>query len=76
MIDNKIEKLEIECPKTALLLRNSVNSLQNAEYTNDEIKELIFSEDDALDSGEIEEDSLMWQEVRDLQHDIVSMFSE
>lgn len=64
----------VELQETHLQLMNAFNLLSAAEFSESEINNVVFSEYDALDAAEVDEDCAMYQEIRDLQHDIVAFF--
>ena len=43
-------------------------------WENSDIEDYVFSEMDATESCELEEGCLMWDDIRDIQHDIVDYF--
>lgn len=49
--------------------------LLSASYSEDEAKELVLSENDALDSGKVEEDTRLWLDIRDIQNDLIRELS-
>ena len=74
-LTERIENLMIDHSELAGGLAQQMTTLQAAEYTKEEAEDLIFSEDDWLETSGIEEDSKLWEEVRDLQHDIINEFA-
>jgi len=75
-IHSRIQKIEVEAFEVASMLERQVARFICAEYTKEELNNIVFGEDDALEqAGEIEKDSLLWQEVRNLQHDIVEEYA-
>ena len=59
---------------------NCLNQCLDAARENEgaweqsDLHNLVFSEMDALESGEVSEDCDMWEEIRDIQQDIVSLY--
>lgn len=79
-IKNQIVKtLEIEAPETMVKLLNVLDYVVSGEdYNSTELNnDIVFSDRDVLDSqDEIQEDTALWEEVREIQHSIVEMLSE
>lgn len=76
-VTKKVQNLMIDAPETAQGLMSQINQLSAAKYSKEEAEDLIFQEDDFLESvGEIEEETPMWLAVRDIQHDMVRTFTE
>ncbi|EKO3565640.1 hypothetical protein P0E95_001984 [Vibrio metschnikovii] len=48
---------------------------ENSNFTQEDVETYIFSENDALDSGEVAEDTELWNDIRDIQHSIVAYFA-
>lgn len=61
--------------ETHTVLMGNYNDLLSASYSIDEAKELVLSENDALDSGEVEKDSQLWLDVRDIQNEMIRELS-
>lgn len=72
-IQNKINELLLdgELQETHNVLMGNYNDLLSASYSEDEAKELVLSENDALDSGEVEQDTQLWLDVRDIQNEMI-----
>lgn len=47
---------------------------ENKNFTKQDVENYIFSDLDALDCGEVAEGTQLWDEIRDIQCDIVSYF--
>ena len=56
------------------ILHDQLKTASSAEWTGDELEDLIFSDSDILDSGVVDEDTKLWSEIRDIQNEIVSFF--
>lgn len=50
-------------------------SNENGNFTQQDVETYVFSENDALDSGEVSEDTQLWNDIRDIQHSIVAYFA-
>lgn len=48
---------------------------ENSNFTLEDVENYIFSENDALDTGEVSEDTELWNDIREIQHSIVDYFS-
>ncbi|EJX7571958.1 hypothetical protein OEK23_003059 [Vibrio cholerae] len=48
---------------------------ESGNFTQQDVETYIFSENDALDSGEVSEDTELWKDIRDIQHSIVNYFA-
>ena len=70
----KLEDLEIQ--ETFNTLMDQLNSfIASANYSYDDAKEIVFEDADALDLGEVEEETELWEEIRGIQHSMVNMFT-
>ncbi len=77
-IKNSINELssDSDLQETHNILMSNYNDLLSAHYSYDEAKELVLSENDALDSGEVEEETQLWLDVRDIQNEMIRDLSK
>jgi hypothetical protein len=75
-IQQKVNDLMIDFPNAHAKIANVLERLKHSHYTYEEAKELMLGEFDALESqDEIIQDSIMWDEIRELQHAIINHHS-
>jgi hypothetical protein len=48
----------------------------NENFTKQDVENYIFSDNDALDSGEVSEGTEAWEDIREIQHQIVNIFCQ
>jgi hypothetical protein len=48
----------------------------NENFTKQDVENYIFSDNDALDSGEASEGTEAWEDIREIQHQIVNIFCQ
>lgn len=58
------------------ILHDQFNRAGAAEWSKDELSDLIKSDSDILDSGVIDEETALWDQVREIQDDIILFFGE
>ena len=75
-IQERLEKFEIEAPETMLMLRQQIERFKSSKYGLTEIRDIMFEEDALEQCKEVDRDSLMWQEIRDLQYDISTQYCD
>lgn len=79
-LKNKIvNTLELECEQVMADLINVLDYVVAGDTYNsyEDNMEIVFSDRDVLDNqDEVKEDTKLWEEVRELQHEIVNTFSE
>ncbi len=51
-------------------LIQNYNDILSAKYHQGEIEDLIYSECDALDGHEVDEDTAPWDDIREIQSDL------
>ena len=73
---DQINDLMIDFPLVHSKIADVACRLQRGHYTYEEAKELMFGELDALDDQEeVLQNSIMWDEIRELQNAIINRLS-
>lgn len=79
-LQNEINNLKIDASNDLMEVLNKLhdqfNRASNAKWSREELSEIIKSEDDVLDTGLIEEDTGLWEEIRSIQDGIINFFGE
>ena len=72
-IQNQIKEISLDSDlqETHNVLMDNYNSLLSASYSVEEARDLVLGENDALDSGEVEEETQLWLDIRDIQNQMV-----
>lgn len=77
-IQSQINALKIDADEALMdqlnILHNQLIQAGNAKWTRGELIRLVQFEDDILDSGVIEEETALWDEIREIQHNIINYF--
>ena len=55
-------------------LHGQLQRAVDAYWTREELEELIIGKQNMLDSGVVEEDSILWQQIREIQMKIIDTF--
>lgn len=58
------------------LLHEQLHHASNAAWTKEELESELFTDNDVLDLGVVEDDSAMWSTIRDIQLSIVHSFGK
>lgn len=72
--------LDPDLQETYFLLNKCLDFVRESKFDDfnnfikSDIESYVFSEFDALDSGEVKQDTVLWNDIRYIQHDILNYF--